>query len=441
VWKWILGVFVLCVAVCGGGGYFAYSSPQGKEWLQSLRPQDKPKEVRLEDVKRGDLVRTVNAPGTIEPRTNVKISAQVSARILALPFRETQEVKKGDVVVRLDAQDLTARLESAQASRRSEEARLEGANALLERTTAEVKRQRDLYEAKVIAKSALDAAENEFRQADSLVRQSGHAVEIARANIVRAEKDLENTIIKSPIDGTITALNAEVGETVVVGTTNNPGSVIMEIGDLSEMIMKAKVDESNIGPVRVGQRCKIFVNASQDKVFTGAVDRVGMQKKIDKDQTTYFEVEILVELPKTDAGTVSPEALTIHRSGLTANTDIEVETIREVIKVPSQAVLDRRVDELPKDVVDSSTFVDRNKVFARVVYILDAESKAAASPVSIGTSDLTHTVIIGGLTEGQKIITGPYKLLTTLKHGDKVAEEGTIKKAKDNPLPPATAAK
>jgi HlyD family secretion protein len=279
----------------------------------------------------------------------------------------------------------------------------------------------------------LDAAENEFHQAESLVRQANHSIEMARANIQRAEKDLENTVIKSPIDGTITRLDTEVGETVVVGTTNNPGSVIMEIADLSEMLMKAKVDESSIGPVKTGQPCKIYVNAYQDKVFTGTVERVGLQKKIDKDQTAFFEVEILVNLAKdqSEAALIAtPGVPTIRKSGLTANTDIEVEIIRDVAKVPSQAVLDRRVDELPKEVADSPV-VDRNKVFARVVFVVGEDGKAAATPVSIGTSDLTHTVIIAGVQEGQKIITGPYKILTALKHSDKVAEEGTLKKTKD----------
>lgn len=417
MWKWVLLTVVVLGAVCGGGGYFVAASERGKEWIAALKPEEKVEEVRLAEVARGDLVRTVNAPGSVEPRTNVEISAQVSARIVALPFREGDAVKAGDVVVRLDARDLSAQLESAQANLKSEEAQLEWSRAGLVRATAEVKRQRDLHADKVTSRAQLEAAEAEFSQGESSLRRAEHAIEIARANIVRAEQDLENTTIQSPIDGTITRLDAEVGELVVVGTLNNAGSVIMEIADLSVMLLRARVDESNIAPVAAGQRAKIYINAYQDRTFEGVVERVELQRKLDKSGTGYFEVEVLMDLAPGE---------TLY-SGLTANTDVEVETLRDVIKVPSQAVLDRRVDELPEEVADGSQFLDKAKAFAQVVCTM-VDGKAVAVPVSVGSSDLTHTVVVGGLAPGDRIITGPYKVLTALKHGQLVAEEGTLQK-------------
>ncbi|MBL8764148.1 MAG: efflux RND transporter periplasmic adaptor subunit [Phycisphaerae bacterium] len=427
VWKWLLGFFVVIVLLCGGGGYFAWTQPAVQEFVKGMRSGEKALEVRFDAVRRGDLTRLVNAPGTIEPRTNVKISAQVSARIVALPFDEGDVVKAGDVVMRLDPADLTARLESAQASKRSEEARLEGARAALTRATLEAERQRTLWKSRDTSQQALDGAESELRQSQSTLNQAEHSIEIARANIQRAEKDLDNTVIKSPIDGRITRRDCEVGETVVVGTLNNPGSVVMEIADLGVMVMKAKVDESNIAPVRSGQRAKVYLNAFPDRTFTGVVERVGLLRKVDRDQTSYFEVEVLLDVPDGQA----------LKSGLNANADIEVETLRDVLMLPSQAVLDRKIDELPKDVVSGNAHVDTNKLFARVVYRV-RDGKTVATPVSIGSSDLTRTVILGGLDEGEVAVVGPFKHLVNMKHAQSVAEEGAAKK-KEGLLPAGTA--
>lgn len=437
VWKWLLGALAVCIVLCGGGGALLATSDQGRQMLQKLRPRERLPEVRIETVKRGELVRTVSAPGQIEPKTNVKISAQVSARITALPFREGQLVKQGDVVVRLDSRDLAALLESAQASLQAERARLEGAKARLAQAKADLERTRGLFQSKDVPQSALDAAESEYLQAQSALRATEHAIDVARANIARAEKDLDNAIITSPIDGVVTTLDAEVGETVVVGTLNNPGSVIMEIADLDNMMLRARVDESNIAPVRAGQRVKVYVNAYRDRTFDGIVELVNLKRKLDSNQTGYFEVEIPIELSEADKASNRSEPLLL--SGLTGNCEIEVETLRDVIVVPSQAVMDRRTEELPREIVEGNPHVQANKAFTRIVFRLVPDPSAkpgetgryrtVATPVSIGSSDLTRTVILGGLSEGDLIAAGPYKVLQTLKHDQRVAQEGT--QAKD----------
>jgi len=206
----------------------------------------------------------------------------------------------------------------------------------------------------------------------------------------------------------------------VVGTLNNPGSVFMEIADLSVMLVKARVDESNIARVVEGQKARVFVNAYSEQVLVGTVDHVGLKRQVDKDGTAYFETDVLLELP---------EGLLL-RSGLTANADIEVETFRDIIKVPSQAVLDRPLEDLPASVTDGSPYIDRNKKFARVIYKM-VDGKAQAVPVDVGASDLTTTVVVGGLKPGEQIITGPYKALIALKHDQKVVEEGKDGKPTD----------
>jgi HlyD family secretion protein len=408
---------------CGSAGYFVAQSKDVRDWVVSMRPGEKPTEVRLAKANRGDLVKTVNAPGSLEPRTKVQISAQVAARVTALPFDEGQTVRTGDVVVRLDGREFSAILESAQASMRSEEARLEGARASLARAEAELKRQRELARTGDAARTILETAESDFLRAKSTVDASTHAIGVARANIARAQKDLDNCEIQASFDGVVVKRNVEVGELVVVGTFNNPGSVILEIADLSVMVLKARVDEANIAPVKAGQKARVFINAYRGREFSGKVDKVGLKRIVDRDGTGYYEVEILVEKGQDD----------LLRSGLTANTDIEVETLYQVIKVPSQAILDRRIDELPKPLLDNP-LVDKTKSFARVVYVIE-DGKAKAVPVAVGSSDLTHSIITAGLEEGAAVVSGPFKVLTELKDGRRLIEEGT----KPEAAPPAAA--
>ncbi|MCC6678027.1 MAG: efflux RND transporter periplasmic adaptor subunit [Phycisphaerales bacterium] len=411
MWKWLLGIALVLLLGCVGSGYWMVSSGQYEKLKLQFSGEGKATLVRLEPVLRGTLTKTVSAPGLIEPRTKVEISAQVSARIIALPFREGQEVKKDDVVIRLDADDLAARVDSAKARLNSTQAALEGAKATYQNATGELTRRKELFDTKDISKAELDQAEEAYRAAESRLRQAEFSIDIARADLSAAEKDLSNAVIVSPFDGVITKLDAEVGELVVVGTLNNPGSVIMEIADLTDMLMKAKVDEANVAPVQPAQTAKVFINAYPERTFTATVERVKLFRQLDKDGTAYFETELKLDIP---------DGMRL-RSGLTANADIGVETLREVMLVPSQSVVDRNIDDLPKDAL-ASEHLDKAKKFARVAYVF-SEGKVLAKPVSIGPSDLTKTVILGGLAEGDRIVAGPYKALVSLKDGQKVEED------------------
>lgn len=442
----MLGLFLFCVLLCAGSGYYVWTNKDIRKQIEQYMPGNKPTEVRLEKVVKGELTRTISAPGQIEPKTSVKISAQVSARIVALPFRENEVVKKGDVIVRLDSRDVAAQLDSARAALKGDEARLEGAQAALQQSQQERDRVRKLAATGDVAPSAVEQADANYLRAQSSLRAAEHAIEQARAQIVRAEKDLDNTTITSPMDGTITRLDAEVGELVVVGTLNNAGSVIMEIADLANMVLKARVDESNIVPVKENQLAKVFINAYGERVFNGVVERVELQRKVDRDNTGYFEVWVPISLDKGET----------LRSGLTANTDIMVETVRDVLVLPSQAVVDRKVDDLPKKVTDGNANINRANTYARVVYRVEDASKTTsdgkkikkviATPVQIGTSDLTRTAIIAGLKEGDLVVTGPFKALQSLRHDQEVIEESAEKAApvespSGKPAEPATAAK
>lgn len=420
VWKWILLLVVVFALAIGAGGFvFMQSQGDGEgEGFSfafatgSREPSRTP--VRIEPAGSGDLVRTVSAPGSIEPRTLVQISSQVSAKVLAVPFREGELVGADEVILRLDPQNLVAQLASAEASLRSEEARLDGAKADLINARLSYERLQQLVETGDAPQSELDQAEAGYLRARSQQKVIEASIQIAQANIDRVKKDLENTVISSPIDGTVIAMNTEVGETVIVGTTNTPGSVVMEIGDLASMIVNAQVDETNIAPVKVGQPATVYINAYDDEEFRGTIEKIGRKRQVSSSGTGYFNVEIALELE---------EGRTLL-SGLTASVDIEVEPFFDIVKVPSQAVLDRRVEELP-DEFREHELVDRDKTFTTVVYRY-IDNKAVVTPVRVGPSDLTHTVIAAGLEKNEPVVVGPYRELDNLRHDADIADEAEI---------------
>lgn len=428
MWRWIIVIGAILVVLVGGAAALVAFTPLKDQLAGAMKKQEKATEVRILTVSRGELVRTVNAPGEITPRTKVEIGARVSAQIVALPFREGDTVKAGDVVVRLDSGDVVAGLESAQAQLevqkaqfQAQEANIAGMEATMREARAEFDRVQALFTSKDRSQADLDRARTRVEELDSAIAQARAALlaeqqgmEIARANIRRAEKDVANTTIASPIDGRITRLNSEVGEQVV-GSLNSPGSVIMEISDLSTMVMKARVDETSVAPVREGQAAKVYLVAYPDEVIPGRVERVALRRDETRDGTPYVEAEILLE-PTNDSARLM--------DGLTASADIEVETLYDALMVPSQSVLDKRVDEMPKSIVDTSELVNKDKTFARTVFIV-VEGKALLTPVLIGPSSLTSTVVLAGISPGDVVITGPYKTIVTLKHEQAVVEEGT----------------
>ena len=403
---------VIGLAILAGVGVVVYKSPVGQNFVSARKDADKSTPVGMESVAFGDLERTVSAPGSIEPKKLVKISSQVSAKVLAVPFEEGDLVQAGDVVLRLDPQDLVAIMDSAKAGLKGQEASLGGAEAGLINARLNYERLVQLNETGDVTKAELDGAEASYLQAQSNKQVLIAQIEQAEAQIERAQKDLDNTVISSPITGVITSLNTEVGETVIVGTTNNPGSVIMEIADLSQMLLKAAVDEANIAPVEAGQNAKIFVNAYSDREYEGIIQKIGLKRQVAGDGTGTFEVEILMDLP---------EGETLY-SGLSASTDIVVEHFYDAMIVPSQAVVDRRIEDLPEDVREGNEIIDLNKTFTRIVYRV-VDGKTVATPVKVGPSDLTQTVITEGLSADDVIVTGPFRILVDLKHDRAVKDQ------------------
>jgi HlyD family secretion protein len=421
------------------------------------RASSKPTVVRMEKAQRGELIEFVSAPGEIEPRIYVKISAKVSARITELPYEEGDIVTGGNtdtnppvpasVLLRLDDKDLQSRLLSAQANYSAQEVQLEvekariagqqanliGLDASLKQAQRDLERQKGLLESQDISQATFDQSKLKFDELKSRYNSAKHTLdavelnlivmqhnlEAAGAGVTQAKEALSYTTITSPIDGVVTRINAEVGEVVIYGTMNNPGTVILEVADLSTMLLVAQVDEADVGKLAVGQKAKVFVQTFPDDEFKGVVDSIALTHRISpRTATKYFRTEIMLE------GEVKKLF-----SGLTAHVDIETIKHEDVLNVPSQAVLGRPIDDLPLDIRENCPEVDKEKTFTPVVYRY-IDGKAVVTPVKIGPSNLTHTVILSGITEDDKIIVGPYKELEGLKHDKKIRDEREVEAEK-----------
>ena len=418
----------------------------------------KPTIVRMDKAQRGELIEFVSAPGEIEPRINVEMSAKVSARITELPYEEGDIVTKGNpkanppipasVLVRLDDNDLQSRLLSAEASYAAQEAQIEvekarissqqaslvGLDASLQQAQRDLERQKGLLESQDISQATYDQSKLRFDELKSQYNSTKHTLnasnlnllvmqhnlEAAGAGVTQAKEALSYTTITSPIDGVITRINAEVGEVVIFGTMNNPGTVILEVADLSTMLLVAQVDEADVGKLAVGQKAKVFVQTFPDEEFKGVVDLIALTHRISQSTATkYFRTEILLE------GDVKKLF-----SGLTAHVDIETIKHENVLNVPSHAVLGRPIDNLPLKIREDNPEVDKEKTFTPVVY-RHIDGKAVVTPVKIGPSNLTHTVILSGITEDDTIIVGPYKELESLSHDKKVRDEREVEAEKE----------
>ena len=427
--KILLIVTLVVAAVVIGGALLA--GPKLMEGLAGLRPEPKRTEVRVEELVLRTLVEAISAPGVVEPHTKVDISALVSARIEELPFREGEEVKKTDVIVRLDDRDLKAALGAAEARRdgerfrlESEGARLAGLISNLAFARKEFQRQQDLYASGDVSRKALDDAQERLGDLEANVDAANHNISVSEsslaageADLTRAGEGLANTVIRAPMSGLITALNMEIGEQVL-GTFNNLGSTIMTIADLTRMVLRAEVAESDIAALREGQKAKVHINAYPDLAFSGTVTQIALQRSLSSDGTGIFETEVELDL----------QGRRIY-SGLAANVDIEVAT-HEGLVVPSQAIVDRLVEDLP-DEIQRDPLVDRSKRTTTVVYrVVDGE--AVCTPVRPGPSDLTHTLIREGISVGDKVIIRPYKVLEKIKHGELVRLETDAESDQDN---------
>lgn len=443
--RWIKTIYIGIGAIIVLGVLF-------KVFHKNKKTAQNPATVRIEQVQLGDLQEYISAPGEIEPKTQVKISAKVSARIEKMPFAEGQHVKTDEVLIVLDSKEMQSRLKSVQANFMAQQSQIEvtksqiearkaqmkGIEASLQQAFRDFERQTQLLASGDISQSVFDLARQKYdelhsqQQATQLQIQAEeqglivaqYSLEAQKAQIEEAREALDYTIIRSPIDGVITRIKAKVGEMVMTGTMNNPGTVIMIVSDLSKMLLVAQVDEADVGKVALGQQASVRVKAYWDQTFEGVVDMMAMTNDRTMSNTKYYRTEILLQ------GDVSK-----LYTGLTADVDILTQRHTDVIKVLSQAVMSRKVEDLPLAIRDNPN-IDPLKTDATVVFRL-IDGKAVVTPVVIGPSDLTHIIIRSGLNPGDKVVVGPYKALDGLQHDQPISEEQKAETRPQDPSQPA----
>lgn len=369
--------------------------------------------VYVEPVQRRDIQAIVSAPGEVDPKVKVNISAHVIGKIEKLYFREGDMVRKGDRLVDLERAAYVAqrdRMRSEVANRRIEVSR---ARISLANAEAQFKRAQDLSQQGIQAQELFEQTRLQRDNARAALASAEEAVRQALAGLAQAENDLERTMIVSPIDGKVVQLSAQEGEVVITGTMNNPGSVIAVIADLSEILVQAEVGETEITGIRVGQEARVRVDALPGRVFEGRVAEIGSSASVRAGAGSgirYFRVEISLINPD--------ESL---RPGMTSQVEIVTDAAKGALTVPIQSVVERDPKTL-KVRTGRDARAASDSPLGKYVFLYENE-KATLRPVTTGISNDTHVAIVSGLQEGDQIVTGPFRTLKSLENEARVRPE------------------
>jgi HlyD family secretion protein len=374
--------------------------------------------VYAEPVERRDVTQVVKASGEVRARVSVDLSAHVVAKIEELHVQEGDAVAAGQPFLELEREAFTAAAESWRAQLRQARTGVRQAEVSLADAEVKLRRARRLDEEGIVSTEQLEASELERTSAELRLEAARDAVEQAQANLTKALDDLSKTTLYAPIAGRVVELNAEEGEVVVSGMMNNPATKIATIADLSELLAELDVDENEIVRVAPGQAVTVTVDALPERTYRGRVLEVGSSGATRPGQgdVTFFEVDVLLE----DAD----ERL---RPGMSVRADIEVASREAALVVPIQAVVEREPEEGGEDGEDGDGDGDEEDAGEEVqVVFVVADGTAHRRPVETGLSTVTLVEITAGLTEGEQVVTGPFRTLRDLEDGDavRVVEEG-----------------
>jgi HlyD family secretion protein len=390
--RWLILTLLLLTLLIGGG--FAARN--------ILRPDNSIDPTRLARVERGDIARSVVATGKIEPRAKVEVKSKASGIVQSILVDYGQYVKTGQVLIELDKEELRARVREARAALLAAQAAEESAIAAYERNKAEaqgpdlpflkanMERARQLNAEGLISRSAMEEAERQYELAfnKQLVAQRNVAVtkaEIGRAraqvaqaqaNLDRAEEDLRNSTIVSPMDGLVLARNVEVGDAVSsILVLGSQATLLFTLGDVSDVYVLGKVDQADIGRVRLGLPARITVESFKDRNYEGAVTKISPWGE-EKDNVTTFEVRVSIKHP-------GPEL----KANMSANAEIVLEEKHGVLLAPESAVLYDRDRNATVEVPDPSHAKGRRAV-----------------AIKTGISNGVRVEVLEGLKEGDPVI-------------------------------------
>jgi HlyD family secretion protein len=448
-WKKVLiGVAVLAVI----GIVVTYSVNQANKDVVT---------VQTGKVTKADLTSLVTASGEIKPKTYANVGGEGFGKVVDLKVKEGDRVKKGDFLLRLENIQATADVEaqtastgaseasikSAEANYRSTQAELNQRKADYDRAKADWERAKQLFEGELIAKSEFDSKKASFDGAAASIEATTARLQQNRAELDRARSTndqtravltrtrdvLRKTTYTAPIDGVVTYIAVRVGENVVMGIQNSPGSYLMTISDMSLVTAEVKVDETDIVNVKFGQDCDVTIDAAPGKIFKGKVTEVGTQavlrtSGLATSQTTTGTQE--AKDFKVVIALIDPPANI--RPGLSTTAKIKTAEKKAVLSIPMQALAVRTRKDLEDAQKEASKKggasvtlaaakpaekgMDPKKEEIQGVFVIE-KGKAVFKPVQTGITGVTEIEVTEGLKDGEEIVTGSYKALRTLKHG------------------------
>lgn len=378
--------------------------------------------IQTARVDKQKIIETVTATGIIQPETQVKISADVAAKIIKLGVKEGDWVEKGQLLVQLDREKFLALVESAEANLRSMEATANLVKENMSKTEKDYLRVKDLFEKQLESQAAMDQAYAAYKVEKARYQSNLEQVDQANASLKQANDDLSKTTIYAPMAGTVSQLNKEVGE-IALGSQFQE-DVIMVISNLTGMEALVDVDENDIVSVHLSDSASIEVDALPDHIFRGTVSEIASSAKLNAtgtaDQKTEFEVKVRLKNPGEQL-----------RPGMTATADIITETRKDVLAVPIQCVTLRTPeqlntaasDESPEDSLAVPAYVPDKDGFVPIVFVVD-ENHVKAVQVEAGIQSETHIEIVSGLDEGDDIVTGNFRAISeTLQNDTKIKVE------------------
>jgi len=395
---------------------------------------DESKVVELSKVAQTTIVETVSATGKIQPEIEVKISSEVSGEIIALPIKEGQQVKKGDLLVRINPDLYESGVNRSVASMSTTKAGLSQADAQVKEAKANYDRNKKLFEKGIISKSEWDRIVSAYEVAVANKQSAYYQVQSASATVTEAKDNLGRTTIYAPADGTISLLNVELGERVL-GTQQMAGTEILRIANLNNMEVEVDVNENDIVKVNIGDSANIEVDAYLKREFKGIVTSISnsASSTLTADQVTNFKVKVrILKESYQDLLEGKPENFSPFRPGMTATVDIITKRKENITAVPISAVVIKDdttsvkkdiVAELEKKEQEQKGTAPKSDKKYECVFVKVGD-KAKLRVVKTGIQDDTNIEIISGLKPGEEIIIGPYTTVSKdLVSNDKVRVE------------------
>lgn len=382
------------------------------------------KEVKTQKIAKVDIVQTVSATGKIQPEIEVKLSSEVSGEIIELPIVEGQQVKKGDLLVKVNPDIYQSNVKRTLATLQNVRAGLDQASASLKEAEANYQRNKVLFEKGIISKADWDKSVSNYEVAQASKQSAYFNVQSAAASVNEAKDNLNRTNIYAPMSGTISKLDVELGERVV-GTQQMAGTEILRVANLNNMEVEVDVNENDIVKVQIGDSTIVEVDAYLKKEFKGLVTEIANSAdgKLTADQVTNFKVKVrILEASYKDLLKGKPEHYSPFRPGMTATVDIITDKRNKTLAVPISAIVVKTdtsaAQKKPSEKTDRPDGVNEEKF--ECVFVA-SNGEAQLKVVKTGIQDNNNIEIVSGLTETDEIIVGPYNTVSkTLKPNDKI---------------------